>query len=130
MLAFGVGLSGRMEEIQEHVPGRRDLRKQQLHRVRWTLPRRLQGQLAQPFRKRLPVAPSGGFDLAELLWRESGRYRFGAEARANFIVGWRWRMRRSRDARSGQKGGPPQKQSASDNEISQPMKTALAGQVL
>jgi len=43
-----------MEEIQEHVPGRRLLTQEQLHRVRRTLPRRLQRQIAQPLGQRFP----------------------------------------------------------------------------
>jgi len=68
-----------MEEIQEHVPGRRLLTQEQLHRVSRTLPRRLQRQIAQPLGQRFSLALGSGFDLPQLLGRDPRGDGFGAE---------------------------------------------------
>jgi hypothetical protein len=79
MLPFPVRLGGRVEEIQEHVPGRRDLGQEQLHRVDGTLPGRLERQFAEPFGDRFTVALGGGFDLGKLFRSGPGGNGLGAE---------------------------------------------------
>lgn len=61
-----------MKQVQEHVAGRRHLAQQQLHRVGWALPRLPQGDLAQPFGKRLAAALGCGLDRFELVDGEPG----------------------------------------------------------
>ncbi len=74
------GLGGRMEEIEEHIPGRRLLTQEQLHRVRRTLPRRLQRQITQPLGQGFAVALGSGLDLPQLLGRDPGGDGFGAKS--------------------------------------------------
>ncbi len=80
MLPFRVRLGGRMEEIEEHVPGRRLLTQEQLHRVRRTLPRRLQRQIAQPLGQGFAIPFGGDLDLPQLLGRDPRGDGFGAKA--------------------------------------------------
>jgi hypothetical protein len=70
-----------MEEIQEHVPGGANLCQNHLNRVCWTLPRLPQRRVAEPFGERLAAPLGRRFDLLQLLDREPGRYRLGAEDR-------------------------------------------------
>jgi hypothetical protein len=66
MLPFPVRLGGRVEEIEDHVPGRRDLGQQQLHRIDGPPPGRLERQFAEPFGDGFAVALGGRFDLCKL----------------------------------------------------------------
>src|ERR1039458_7657726 len=70
-----------MEEVQEHVPGGTNLRQDNLNRVCWSLSRRHQRRVAEPFGERLAAPLGCRFDLLQLLGRESGRYGLGAEDR-------------------------------------------------
>src|SRR5665213_269409 len=70
-----------MKEIQEHVPCGANLSENHLDRVCRTLPRLHQRRVAEPFGKRLATPLSRCFDLLQLVSREPGRYRLGAEDR-------------------------------------------------
>jgi len=81
MLPFRVRLGGRMEEIHEHVAGRRFARLRAVPWVCRLLPRRLQGQIAQPLGQGFAVALGRSLDLPQLLGRNPRGDGFGSEGR-------------------------------------------------
>ena len=87
MFALSIRERRRVEQIEEHVPGCRDFRQQQVERAGRPLQGGLQSQLTQPLGKQYPFGGGRCFDLAQLLRSQPCGDCFRAETGTNIRIG-------------------------------------------